>query len=260
MAKCFCITSGCRDQDGVDIDIRTFKAHKVKDKAQLAQRASEATNCAIEEEVNVITSHLASQTLSDNVSGLPPTPAGHLWAKWTAEELPDAVDITAAYSSSHRSLMQNLLSHLGNFDLSVKVLHEKVALGLQISDSSPSSTLISKIGLEVFLSGQASKTKWTLHGIQLTSPSTACMIFLMEKCFVTSVDQMGSTSVSVVKMAVMFSLSVLIFSIHYPTNRLAKRCLLVSSLLSASIYPLSFDINLRICFLQASYPGLMNHL
>ena len=135
MATCFCITSGCRDQDGVDIDIRTFKAHKVKDKAQLAQRASEATNCAIEEEVNVITSHLASQTLSDNVSGLPPTPARRLWAKWTAEELPDAIDITAAYSSSHRSLMQNLLSQLGNFDLSVKVLHKKVALGLQISDS-----------------------------------------------------------------------------------------------------------------------------
>ena len=96
--------------------------------------------------------------------------------------------------------------------------------------------------------------------IQLTPPSTACMIFLMEKCFITSVDQMGSTSVLVVKKAVMFSLSVLIFSIYYPTNRLAKGCLLVSSLLSASIYPLSFDINLRICFSQASYPGLMNHL
>ena len=134
MAKCFCITSG-HDQGGIDIDIHNFRAHKVKDKAQLAQRALEATNCAIEEEVNVITSHLASQTLSDNVSGLPPTPAKRLWAKWTAEELPDAVDITATYSPSCRELVQNLLSQLGNFDLSVKFLHEKVALGLQISDS-----------------------------------------------------------------------------------------------------------------------------
>ena len=135
MAKCFCITSGCHDQGGIDVNIRTFRAHKVKDKAQLAQRALEATNCAIKEEVNAITSHLTSQTLLDNVSGLPPTPAGCLWAKWTAEELPDTIDITATYSSSHHSLMQNLLSQLGNFDLLVKVLHEKVALGLQISDS-----------------------------------------------------------------------------------------------------------------------------
>jgi len=135
MAKCFCITSGCRDQGGVDVDIRTFRAHNVKDKAQLAQKASEAANRVVEEEVNAITSHLASQTLADNVSGLPPIPAGRLWAKWTAEELPDAIDITATYSPSRRELVQNLISELGKFDSLVKVLHEKVALGLQMSDS-----------------------------------------------------------------------------------------------------------------------------
>ena len=135
MAKCFCITSGCCDQGGIDVNIRTFRAHKVKDKAQLAQRALETTNCAIKEEVNAITSHLTSQTLLDNVFGLPPTPARRFWAKWTAEELPDAIDITATYSTPRRKLVQNLLSQLGNFDLSVKVLHEKAALGLQISDS-----------------------------------------------------------------------------------------------------------------------------
>jgi len=135
MAKCFCITSGCREQGGVDVDIRTFRAHNVKDKSQLAQKALEATNRAVEEEVNAITSHLASQTLADNVSRLPPTPAGHLWAKWTAEELPDAINITATYSPSRRKLVQNLISQLGKLDSSVKVLHEKVALGLQMSDS-----------------------------------------------------------------------------------------------------------------------------
>ena len=135
MAKCFCITSGCRDQGGVDVDIRTLRAHNVKDKAHLEQKASEAANRAVEEEVNAITSHLASQTLADNVSGLPPTPAGRLWAKWTAEELPDAIDITATYSPSRRELLQNIISQLGKFDSLVKVLHKKVALGLQASDS-----------------------------------------------------------------------------------------------------------------------------
>ena len=135
MAKCFCITGGCRDQGGIDVDTRTFKAHNVKDKAQFAQKASEAANRAVEDEVNVIAGHLASQTLADNVSGLPPTPAGRLWSKWTTEELPEPVDITATYSPSRRELLQNLLSQLGKFDSLAKILHEKVMLGLQTSDS-----------------------------------------------------------------------------------------------------------------------------
>ena len=109
--------------------------HNIKDKAQLAQKALEATTRAVKEEVNAITSHLASQTLVDNISRLPPTPAGHLWTKWTAKELPDTIHITAMYSPSCWQLVQNLISQLGKFDLLVKVLHKKVALGLQISDS-----------------------------------------------------------------------------------------------------------------------------
>ena len=110
MAKCFCIISSCCDQGGVDVNIHTLRAHNIKDKAHLVQKALEATNHAVEEEVNVITSHLTSQTLADNVSGLPPTPAGHLWAKWTAKELPDAIDITATYSPSRHKLLQNIIS------------------------------------------------------------------------------------------------------------------------------------------------------
>jgi hypothetical protein len=135
MTKCFCITSGCRDREGVDVDHRTFKLHSVKDKAQLAQKASEAANHAVEEEINVIASHLASHTLADKVSGSPSTPAGRLWFKWTSEELPEPVDITATYSPSRRELLQNLLSQLGKLESSMKVLHKKVALELQTSDS-----------------------------------------------------------------------------------------------------------------------------
>jgi hypothetical protein len=134
MVKCFCTTSGCRDQGGVDVDNRTFKSHSVKDKAQLAQKASEAAIHAVEEEVNVIASHLASHTLADKVSGLPSIPAGRLWSKWTAE-LPEPVDVTATYSPSRRELLQNILSQLSKFDLSTKILHEKVTLELQTSDS-----------------------------------------------------------------------------------------------------------------------------
>ena len=131
MAKCFCITSGCCDQGGVDVDIHTLRAHNIKDKAQLVQKALEGATHAVKEEVNVITSHLASQTLADNVSRLPPTPAGCLWAKWTAKELPDTIDITAMYSPSHQELVQNLISQLGNFDSLVKVLHEKLHWGFK---------------------------------------------------------------------------------------------------------------------------------
>src|SRR5271154_6402962 len=122
MAKCFCITNGCGDQGGVDVDTRTLKAHTVKDKAQLAQKATEAANRAVEEEVNVIGNHLASQTLADNVSGLSSIPAGRLWAKQTAEELPESIDVTATYSPSQRELIQNLLKQLGKFDSFTKVL------------------------------------------------------------------------------------------------------------------------------------------
>jgi hypothetical protein len=103
MAKCFCITSGCRDQGGIDVDPRTLKKHTVKDKTQLDQNASEAANRVIEEEVNAVASHLVSQTLADNVSGLPHTHGGRPWAKWTSEELPDPIDITATYSPSRES-------------------------------------------------------------------------------------------------------------------------------------------------------------
>ena len=64
--------------------------------------------------------------LADNMSGLPPTPAGCLWAKWIAKELPDTIDITATYPPSRRKLLQNIISQLGKFDLLVKVLHEKL--------------------------------------------------------------------------------------------------------------------------------------
>jgi hypothetical protein len=135
MAKCFCITSGCRDQGGIDVDPRTLKKHTVKDKTQLTQNASVAANRAIEEEVNAIASHLASQTLADNVSGLPRTQGGRLWAQWTSEELPDPIDITATYSPSRRKLLQNLLSRLGKLDSLTKALHEKVTLEVQTFDS-----------------------------------------------------------------------------------------------------------------------------
>jgi hypothetical protein len=135
MAKCFCITSGCRDQGGQDVDVRTLKKHSIKDKIQSAQKASEAANRAVEEEVNAIASHLASQTLADNVSGLPCTQGGRLWSKCAAEELPESIDITATYSPSRRELLRNLLSKLGRFDSLTKALHEKVTLELQTSDS-----------------------------------------------------------------------------------------------------------------------------
>ena len=102
--------------------------------SRMVQKTLEAATHAVKEEVNAITSHLASQTLVDNISRLPPAPAGCLWAKWTAKELPDAIDIMAMYSPSRQELVQNLISQLGKFDSLVKVLHEKVALGLQISD------------------------------------------------------------------------------------------------------------------------------
>ena len=132
---CFCITSGCRDLGGIDVDTRTLKAHSVKDKAQLAQKTSEAGNRAVEEEVNMIGSHLASHTLADNVSGLPPTPAGRLWFKCTANELPQPVDVTPTHLPFRRELVQNLMSQLSKFDASAKILHEKVTLELQTSDT-----------------------------------------------------------------------------------------------------------------------------
>jgi hypothetical protein len=135
MAKCFCIASGCRDQGGIDVDPRTLKKHTVKDKTQLARDASEAANHAIEEEINTIAGHLASQTLADNVSGLPHTQGGRLWAKWTSEELPDPIDITATYSPSRRQLLQNLLLRLGKLDSLTKTLHEKVTSEVQTFDS-----------------------------------------------------------------------------------------------------------------------------
>lgn len=135
MAKCFCITSGCRDQGGQDVDVRTLKKHTIKDKTQLVQKTLEATNCVVEDEVNAIASHLASQTLADNVSGLPRNQGGRLWSKWTAEELPEPIDVTATYSPSRSELLRNLLSQLGKFDSLTKTLHEKVTLELQTSDS-----------------------------------------------------------------------------------------------------------------------------
>ena len=88
---------------GRKLDAHTQKLHAQKDKACLVKKAMHAAERALEDQLELIRLHLASSTLTDDVSPSPLTsiPGGRMWGCVLQESLPNTVDISTTYSLSH---------------------------------------------------------------------------------------------------------------------------------------------------------------
>jgi hypothetical protein len=123
---------------GKEVDYRTQKLHAQKDKAHLVEKAAKDAELAVEDQLESIRLHLASTTLSDNVSPSPPTsvPGGRMWVSAPQESLPDKDDTSTTYSPSRRELISNLLSRLGEIESFVNTLSDALDSELHRSDLS----------------------------------------------------------------------------------------------------------------------------
>lgn len=126
---CHCISQGCGELGGKDLDYRTHKWHAHKDKACLVERATHEAERAVEDQHEAIKLHLLASTLADDESPSPSAlaPGGRMWAAYAPpESLPDTVDISATYSPSRRDLIRNLLSRLSEVESSMHILSHTV--------------------------------------------------------------------------------------------------------------------------------------
>jgi hypothetical protein len=134
---CHCISQGCGETGGRQLDPRSQKSHAFKDKARLVELASDAAEHAIEDQLETIRLHLASSTLADDVSSSPSTvPGGRMWTSAPRESLPDTVDTSATYSPSRRELIRNLLNRLSEIESSVNALSQTVDSNIQLLNES----------------------------------------------------------------------------------------------------------------------------
>jgi len=113
---------------GRQLDPRTQKSHAHKDKARLVELATDASERAVEDQLETIRLHLASSTLADDASSSPSSavPGGRMWTYAPRESLPDTADTISTYSPSRRDLIHNLLSRLSEIESSVKALSQTV--------------------------------------------------------------------------------------------------------------------------------------
>ena len=80
MPICNCETNGCRLKGGVQLPLRTARAHAHTDTANRYECARLASEKALQEQDDAIATHLASMTLADQVSE-PSHNGGRLWGK-----------------------------------------------------------------------------------------------------------------------------------------------------------------------------------
>jgi hypothetical protein len=142
MPLCHCQSYGCGSTGGVQLSsMRTFRNHCQADKLR---QASQATNNAIEDQLDLIASHLASTTLSDDNTALPSSSGGRLWSNsssYSPDSTPDPPDITASNSPSRRELLCSLLLRLNEIEEEVKSLDKRVDAQLpSLADSTSSAT------------------------------------------------------------------------------------------------------------------------
>jgi hypothetical protein len=99
--------------------------------------ASDTAEHAIEDQLETIRLHLASSTLTDDISSSPSTdvPGGRMWTYASRGSHPDTVAISTTYSPSRRDLILNLLSQLSEIESSVNALSQTVNSELQRLDA-----------------------------------------------------------------------------------------------------------------------------
>jgi hypothetical protein len=150
---CHCVSHGCGAQGGVTVELRTLKAHQRQDHAALALEARAARERVISAQEDEISAYLASMTLSDNVSGPPKRPGGHLWAR-EAPDTADAETLAAhlasaslnpqpppstlpssppprhSFQPSRRTAIANLLQRLSGIESSAEQLEQEASAAL----------------------------------------------------------------------------------------------------------------------------------
>ena len=97
---------------GRELDPRTQKLHAQKDKVHLVEKTTHVAEHAFEDQLESIRLHLASLTLTDDVSPslLTSVPSGRMWGYIAQKSPPSKVDISTTYSPSHQELIYTLLS------------------------------------------------------------------------------------------------------------------------------------------------------
>ena len=131
---CNCTSYGC---DGKEVDYRTRQSHALKDrtiqglqeagvvkevKDIFVQKATEAAGHVIQNQLDIITNHLATTTLSD-VASCPESPV-----------LPSSgIDSSPAICSSSQARTHRLLKRLSEIESSANVLDEEATIQLRRS-------------------------------------------------------------------------------------------------------------------------------
>jgi hypothetical protein len=125
MPTCNCETNGCRLQGGVQLPLRTVRDHAHVDQANRYERARIASEEALQDQEDAISTRLASMTLADQVSE-PSHAGGRLWGRsppnhntdQPADDAPSNADCT-----THRQCIDQALTHLCSLEKDLNTLN-----------------------------------------------------------------------------------------------------------------------------------------
>ena len=121
MAKCCCQSSGCA----------AAGSHEVAciDHSNQVLNAQAASQSALQEQEEVVTSYLAAMMLSDQISGPSLHPGSRLWSKFlSSEDLTN--DTPSCFTLNHRELIEHNLKHIWDLEKSLGVIQSEATLKL----------------------------------------------------------------------------------------------------------------------------------
>ena len=118
MPKCYCQSSGCAVAGGREVSKRVYGSHARNDRSSRVRNAQAASQNALQEQEEIITSHIAAMTLSDQVSGISPRPGGRLWSKSSSQEN-QTEESPSHFTFSVRELIEHNLKRLRDLEQSL---------------------------------------------------------------------------------------------------------------------------------------------
>ena len=86
MPKCYCQSSGWAVAGSREVTKCIYDSHARNDHSSRVLNAQAASQNAVQEQEEAITSYKAAMTLSDQVSGTSPHPGGRLWSTSSSQE------------------------------------------------------------------------------------------------------------------------------------------------------------------------------
>jgi hypothetical protein len=118
MPKCYCQSSGCAVAGGREVTKRIYDSHARDDRSSRARNAQAASQNALQEKAEAISSYIAAMTLSDQVSGTSSRPGGRLWSTSLSQEN-RTEESPSHFTFSLRELIEHNLKRLRDLEQSL---------------------------------------------------------------------------------------------------------------------------------------------